>query len=179
MGVIFWGVIGLLLLMIFCVCYWMIVNILVSLCVGIISGIGLFIGMMGLKNVGVIVVNLEMLVSIGNLIFYSVFLGIFGFFIIVILVLCNIYAVVLVFIVVMMLLGWMLGDVYYNGIVFVLLSVMIVVGYVDLVGLFNFGLVGVIFFFMLVNLFDFFGMLIGVIDKVGLVDEKGKFLCMK
>lgn len=146
MGVIFWGVIGLLLLMIFCVCYWMIVNILVSLCVGIISGIGLFIGMMGLKNVGVIVVNLEMLVSIGNLIFYSVFLGIFGFFIIVILVLCNIYVVVLVFIVVMMLLGWMLGDVYYNGIVFVLLSVMIVVGYVDLVGLFNFGLVGVIFF---------------------------------
>lgn len=179
MGVIFWGAIGLLLLTIFRVRYWMIVNISVSLRVGIISGIGLFIGMMGLKNVGVIVVNSETLVSIGNLIFYSVFLGIFGFFIIVILVSRNIYVAVLVFIVVTTLLGWMLGDVYYNGIVFASSSVMIVVGYVDLVGSFNFGLVGVIFFFMLVNLFDFFGTLIGVIDKVGLADEKGKFSRMK
>ncbi len=49
------GAIGLLLLTIFRVRYWMIANIPVSLRVGITSGIGLFIGMMGLKNAGVIV----------------------------------------------------------------------------------------------------------------------------
>ncbi|WP_228306088.1 DUF1190 domain-containing protein, partial [Klebsiella michiganensis] len=41
----------------------MIANIPVSLRIGITSGIGLFIGMMGLKNAGVIVANPETLVS--------------------------------------------------------------------------------------------------------------------
>ncbi|ENU8329644.1 NCS2 family permease [Escherichia coli] len=148
MGAIFWGAIGLLLLTIFRVRYWMIANIPVSLRVGITSGIGLFIGMMGLKNAGVIVANPETLVSIGNLTSHSVLLGI-------------------------------LGDVHYNGIVSAPPSVMTVVGHVDLAGSFNLGLAGVIFSFMLVNLFDSSGTLIGVTDKAGLADEKGKFPRMK
>ena len=143
MGAIFWGAIGLLLLTIFRVRYWMIANIPVSLRVGITSGIGLFIGMMGLKNAGVIVANPETLVSIGNLTSHSVLLGILGFFI------------------------------------SAPPSVMTVVGHVDLAGSFNLGLAGVIFSFMLVNLFDSSGTLIGVTDKAGLADEKGKFPRMK
>ncbi|EFE7776950.1 NCS2 family permease [Escherichia coli] len=179
MGAIFWGAIGLLLLTIFRVRYWMIANIPVSLRVGITSGIGLFIGMMGLKNAGVIVANPETLVSIGNLTSHSVLLGILGFFIIAILASRNIHAAVLVSIVVTTLLGWMLGDVHYNGIVSAPPSVMPVVGHVDLAGSFNLGLAGVIFSFMLVNLFDSSGTLIGVTDKAGLADEKGKFPRMK
>ncbi|EMK8311688.1 adenine permease AdeP [Escherichia coli] len=179
MGAIFWGAIGLLLLTIFRVRYWMIANIPVSLRVGITSGIGLFIGMMGLKNAGVIVANPETLVSIGNLTSHSVLLGILGFFIIAILASRNIHAAVLVSIVVTTLLGWMLGDVHYNGIVSEPPSVMTVVGHVDLAGSFNLGLAGVIFSFMLVNLFDSSGTLIGVTDKAGLADEKGKFPRMK
>ncbi|EFF3567546.1 adenine permease AdeP [Escherichia coli] len=179
MGAIFWGAIGLLLLTIFRVRYWMIANIPVSLRVGITSGIGLFIGMMGLKNAGVIVANPETLVSIGNLTSHSVLLGILGFFIIAILASRNIHAAVLVSIVVTTLLGWMLGDVHYNGIVSASPSVMTVVGHVDLAGSFNLGLAGVIFSFMLVNLFDSSGTLIGVTDKAGLADEKGKFPRMK
>ncbi|EPD7596091.1 adenine permease AdeP [Escherichia coli] len=179
MGAIFWGAIGLLLLTIFRVRYWMIANIPVSLRVGITSGIGLFIGMMGLKNAGVIVANPETLVSIGNLTSHSVLLGILGFFIIAILASRNIHAAVLVSIVVTTLLGWMLGDVHYNGIVSTPPSVMTVVGHVDLAGSFNLGLAGVIFSFMLVNLFDSSGTLIGVTDKAGLADEKGKFPRMK
>lgn len=179
MGAIFWGAIGLLLLTIFRVRYWMIANIPVSLRVGITSGIGLFIGMMGLKNAGVIVANPETLVSIGNLTSHSVLLGILGFFIIAILASRNIHAAVLVSIVVTTLLGWMLGDVHYNGIVSAQPSVMTVVGHVDLAGSFNLGLAGVIFSFMLVNLFDSSGTLIGVTDKAGLADEKGKFPRMK
>ncbi len=179
MGAIFWGAIGLLLLTIFRVRYWMIANIPVSLRVGITSGIGLFIGMMGLKNAGVIVANPETLVSIGNLTSHSVLLGILGFFIIAILASRNIHAAVLVSIVVTTLLGWMLGDVHYNGIVSAPPSVMTVVGHVDLAGSFNLGLAGVIFSFMLVNLFDSSGTLIGVTDKAGLADEKGKFPRMK
>ncbi|EEG3073489.1 NCS2 family permease [Salmonella enterica] len=179
MGAIFWGAVGLLLLTIFRVCYWMIANIPVSLRVGITSGIGLFIGMMGLKNAGVIVANPETLVSIGNLTSHSVLLGVLGFFIIAILASRNIHAAVLVSIIVTTLLGWMMGDVHYNGIVSAPPSVTSVVGHVDLAGSFNLGLAGVIFSFMLVNLFDSSGTLIGVTDKAGLADEKGKFPRMK
>lgn len=179
MGAIFWGAVGLLLLTIFRVRYWMIANIPVSLRVGITSGIGLFIGMMGLKNAGVIVANPETLVSIGNLTSHSVLLGVLGFFIIAILASRNIHAAVLVSIIVTTLLGWMMGDVHYNGIVSAPPSVTSVVGHVDLVGSFNLGLAGVIFSFMLVNLFDSSGTLIGVTDKAGLADEKGKFPRMK
>ncbi|EGC8640107.1 NCS2 family permease [Salmonella enterica] len=179
MGAIFWGAVGLLLLTIFRVRYWMIANIPVSLRVGITSGIGLFIGMMGLKNAGVIVANPETLVSIGNLPSHSVLLGVLGFFIIAILASRNIHAAVLVSIIVTTLLGWMMGDVHYNGIVSAPPSVTSVVGHVDLAGSFNLGLAGVIFSFMLVNLFDSSGTLIGVTDKAGLADEKGKFPRMK
>ena len=179
MGAIFWGAVGLLLLTIFRVRYWMIANIPVSLRVGITSGIGLFIGMMGLKNAGVIVANPKTLVSIGNLTSHSVLLGMLGFFIIAILASRNIHAAVLVSIVVTTLLGWMLGDVHYSGIVSAPPSVTSVVGQVDLAGSFNLGLAGVIFSFMLVNLFDSSGTLIGVTDKAGLADEKGKFPRMK
>ncbi|HBU8851925.1 adenine permease AdeP [Citrobacter sp. Cs237] len=179
MGAIFWGAVGLLLLTIFRVRYWMIANIPVSLRVGITSGIGLFIGMMGLKNAGVIVANPETLVSIGNLTSHSVLLGVLGFFIIAILASRNIHAAVLVSIIVTTLLGWLLGDVHYNGIVSAPPSISTVVGHVDLAGSFNLGLAGVIFSFMLVNLFDSSGTLIGVTDKAGLADEKGKFPRMK
>ncbi|EJI2119337.1 adenine permease AdeP [Salmonella enterica] len=179
MGAIFWGAVGLLLLTIFRVRYWMIANIPVSLRVGITSGIGLFIGMMGLKNAGVIVANPETLVSIGNLTSHSVLLGGLGFFIIAILASRNIHAAVLVSIIVTTLLGLMMGDVHYNGIVSAPPSVTSVVGHVDLAGSFNLGLAGVIFSFMLVNLFDSSGTLIGVTDKAGLADEKGKFPRMK
>ncbi|EAA5379098.1 NCS2 family permease [Salmonella enterica] len=179
MGAIFWGAVGLLLLTIFRVRYWMIANIPVSLRVGITSGIGLFIGMMGLKNAGVIVANPETLVSIGNLTSHSVLLGVLGFFIIAILASRNIHAAVLVSIIVTTLLGWMMGDVHYNGIVSAPPSITSVVGHVDLAGSFNLGLAGVIFSFMLVNLFDSSGTLIGVTDKAGLADAKGKFPRMK
>ena len=113
MGAIFWGAIGLLLLTIFRVRYWMIANIPVSLRVGITSGIGLFIGMMGLKNAGVIVANPETLVSIGNLTSHSVLLGDPRFFIIAILASRNIHAAVLVSIVVTTLLAgcWVMSTI--------------------------------------------------------------------
>jgi AGZA family xanthine/uracil permease-like MFS transporter len=107
-----------------------------------------------------------------------VLLGVLGFFIIAILASRNIHAAVLVSIVVTTLLGWMLGDVHYTGIVSAPPSVT-VIGHVDLAGSLNLGLAGVIFSFMLVNLFDSSGTLIGVTDKAGLADANGKFPRMK
>ncbi|EIC83916.1 NCS2 family permease [Serratia sp. M24T3] len=179
MGAIFWGAVGLFLLTIFRVRYWMIANIPVSLRVGITSGIGLFIGMMGLKNAGIVVANPDTLVSIGKLTSHSVLLGALGFFIIAILAARNIHAAVLISIIITTLIGWALGDVHYAGVWSMPPSVTSVVGQVDIKGSLNIGLAGIIFSFMLVNLFDSSGTLIGVTDKAGLADSEGKFPQMK
>ncbi|HHH2064015.1 TPA: NCS2 family permease [Yersinia enterocolitica] len=179
MGAIFWGAIGFLLLTIFRIRYWMIANIPLSLRVGITSGIGLFIAMMGLKNAGIVVANPDTLVAVGNLTSHSVLLGALGFFIIAVLASRNIHAAVLVSIVVTTLIGWALGDVHYSGIFSMPPSVTSVVGQVDLAGALNISMAGIIFSFMLVNLFDSSGTLIGVTDKAGLTDHKGKFPRMK
>ena len=68
---------GYFLLTLFRIRYWMISNIPFSLRIGITSGIGLFIALMGLKNTGVIVANKDTLVMIGDLSSHGVLLGIF------------------------------------------------------------------------------------------------------
>ena len=100
MGAIFWGAVGLFLLTLFRIRYWMISNIPLSLRIGITSGIGLFIALMGLKNTGVIVANKDTLVMIGDLSSHGVLLGILGFFIITVLSSRHFHAAVLVSIVV-------------------------------------------------------------------------------
>ena len=179
MGAIFWGAVGLLILTIFRVRYWMIANIPVSLRIGITAGIGLFIGMMGLKNAGIIVPNPDTIVTIGNLTSHNVLLGALGFFIIAVLASRNIHAAVLVSIVVTTVIGLIIGDVHFTGFFSMPPSVTSVVGQVDLKNSLNIGLAGVIFSFMLVNLFDSSGTLIGVTDKAGLTDAQGKFPQMK
>ncbi|MCG3460546.1 NCS2 family permease [Xenorhabdus bovienii] len=179
MGAIFWGAVGLLILTIFRVRYWMIANIPLSLRVGITSGIGLFIAMMGLKNAGIIVPNPDTIVSIGNFASHNVLLGTLGFFIIAILAARNFHAAVLVSIVVTTVISLMMGYVEYHGIFDLPPSVMSVVGNVDVKGALDIALSGVIFSFMLVNLFDSSGTLIGVTDKAGIADSSGKFPRMK
>ncbi|MEQ4732588.1 NCS2 family permease [Providencia rettgeri] len=179
MGAVFWGAVGLFILTLFRIRYWIIANIPLSLRVGITSGIGLFIAMMGLKNSGIIVANPDTLVSIGNLTHHNVWLGALGFFIIAILAARNIHAAVLVSIAVTTLIGLALGDVKYSGIFSMPPSITSVVGQVDFAGSLDLALSGVIFAFMLVNLFDSSGTMIGVTDKAGITNERGTFPRMK
>ncbi|OON40236.1 adenine permease PurP [Izhakiella australiensis] len=179
MGAIFWGAFGLLLLTLFRVRYWMIANIPLSLRVGISSGIGLLIAMIGLKNAGIVVANKDTLVAVGDLTSHGVILGAVGFFIIAILASRNVHVAVLISIVITTFIGWLLGDVKYGGLFSLPGNVGEVLGQADLKGSLNLGMAGIIFSFMLVNLFDSSGTLIGVTDKAGLTDEKGTFPRMK
>lgn len=175
MGAIFWGAIGLFLLTLFRIRYWMISNIPLSLRIGITSGIGLFIALMGLKNTGVIVANKDTLVMIGDLSSHGVLLGILGFFIITVLSSRNFHAAVLVSIVVTSCCGLFFGDVHFSGVYSIPPDISGVIGEVDLSGALSLELAGIIFSFMLINLFDSSGTLIGVTDKAGLIDSNGKF----
>lgn len=175
MGAIFWGSFCFLLLTLFRVRYWMISNIPFSLRVGITSGIGLFITMMGLKSTKIVVSDPATLVKLGDLTSHNVMFGALGFFIIVILSARNIHAAVLISIVVTTLMGLAFGDVKFAGVYSLPPSVSNLVGQVDIAGAFDIGLAGVIFSFMLVTLFDSSGTLIAVTDKAGLADEQGRF----
>ncbi|KUU71715.1 adenine permease PurP [Escherichia coli] len=175
MGAIFWGAIGLFLLTLFRIRYWMISNIPLSLRIGITSGIGLFIALMGLKNTGVIVANKDTLVMIGDLSSHGVLLGILGFFIITVLSSRHFHAAVLVSIVVTSCCGLFFGDVHFSGIYSIPPDISGVIGEVDLSGALTLELAGIIFSFMLINLFDSSGTLIGVTDKAGLIDSNGQF----
>ena len=180
MGTIFWGSVGLLLLTIFQIRYWLMASIPLSLRVGIGAGIGFFIALIGFKNMGLVVANPATLVALGDLHSPQVLLGILGFFIIVVLVARNIYSGVLISIATVTALALYFDEsVMFHGIVSMPPALTQVVGQVDIAGALDTALIGIIFSFLLVNLFDSSGTLLGVTDKAGFSDEKGRFPKMK
>ena len=180
MGTIFWGSVGLLLLTIFQIRYWLMASIPLSLRVGIGAGIGFFIALIGFKNMGLVVANPATLVALGDLHSPQVLLGILGFFIIVVLAARNIYSGVLISIATVTALALYFDEsVMFHGIVSMPPALIQVVGQVDIAGALDTALIGIIFSFLLVNLFDSSGTLLGVTDKAGFSDEKGRFPKMK
>lgn len=180
MGTIFWGSVGLLLLTIFQIRYWLMASIPLSLRVGIGAGIGFFIALIGFKNMGLVVANPATLVALGDLHSPQVLLGILGFFIIVVLAARNIYSGVLISIAIVTALALYFDEsVMFHGIVSMPPALTQVVGQVDIAGALDTALIGIIFSFLLVNLFDSSGTLLGVTDKAGFSDEKGRFPKMK
>ena len=175
MGTIFWGAVGLLLLTIFRVRYWLISNIPMSLRIGITSCIVLLIALLGLHNSGIVVANPATMVAVGDLTSIPCVLGALGFFLIVILAARGVYSAVLISMVVTTTLGILFGDVKFQGLVALPPSIAPVFGQLELAKSLDIGLAGIIFSFMLVNLFDSSGTLIGVTNKAGLTDEKGRF----
>ncbi|AZI14267.1 NCS2 family permease [Avibacterium paragallinarum] len=180
MGAIFWGSVGLLVLTLFQIRYWLMASIPLSLRVGIGAGIGFFISLIGFKNMGLVVANPATLVALGELHDPQVLMGILGFFIIVVLAARNIYSGVLISIAVVTTLALLFDDsVVFHGIISMPPSLEPVVGKVDIVGALDTALLGIIFSFLLVNLFDSSGTLLGVTDKAGISDEQGRFPKMK
>lgn len=180
MGTIFWGSVGLFVLTLLQVRYWFMSAIPLGLRVGIGAGIGLFIALIGFKNMGVVVANPDTLVALGELHDPKVLMGILGFFIIVVLAAKGIHSGVLISIVVVTALALIFDpNVVFNGVISTPPSLGAVVGQVDVVGALDTALLGIIFSFMLVNLFDSSGTLIAVTDKAGIADKQGKFPKMK
>lgn len=180
MGTIFWGSVGLFILTVLQVRYWFMSAIPLGLRVGIAAGIGLFIALIGFKNMGVVVANPATLVALGELHDPKVLMGILGFFIIVVLAAKNVHSGVLISIVAVTALALIFDpDVKFNGVMSMPPSLDAVVGQVDIAGALDTALLGIIFSFMLVNLFDSSGTLIAVTDKAGIADKQGKFPKMK
>ena len=180
MGAIFLGSVGLFLLTLLKIRYWFMASIPHGLRVGIGAGIGLFIALIGFKNMSIVVPNADTLVALGNLHDPKVLLGVLGFFVIVILSAKDIHSGVLISIALITGLALIFDPtVAFHGIVSMPPSLASVVGQVDVAGAFDLGLLGIIFSFLLVNLFDSSGTLIAVTTKAGFADKQGRFPRMK
>lgn len=169
MGTIFWGAFGVFLLTLFRIRYWILSHIPVSLRIGIVSGIGLMIAFMGLQNMGIVVKQDDTLLALGDLSATSSLLGALGFFIIVCLASRGIHAAVLISLCVITLMSYFIGDVQFHGLVSLPPSINPVLGQLDVFDALRPELAGIIFSFMLVNLFDSTGTLVGLTDKAGLI----------
>ncbi len=145
-----------------------------SIRIAIPAGIGLFITFIGLKNLGVIVDNPATLVSLGKLT-TPVILGLAGVLIIGILEVKKVKGSILIGILVTTVLGLIFGEVSMpNELISKPNSIMPVAFKLDILGAFQYGLIGAIFSFMFVDLFDSIGTMVACSYEGGFVDEAGK-----
>ncbi len=174
MGAVFWGGIGFTLLGVFKVREWIIQSIPYSLRIGITSGIGLFLAIIGLKNAGIVVASQGTLVTLGDITQFAPMMAGLGLFVILGLAVRGLKAAVLIAIALVTGIGLIAGDVTFTGVVSMPPSIMPILGGLDIMGALKPEMVGVIVAFMFVNLFDTTGTLIAVGEKAGLADENGK-----
>jgi AGZA family xanthine/uracil permease-like MFS transporter len=146
----------------------------VSLRIAIPAGIGLFITFIGLQNMGLVVDDQATLVTLGVL-NTPALLGLFGLVLIVILEAQKIKGSILIGIMITTLLGIVSGEVTLPGsLVSAPPSLEPIAFELDLVAALQWSLVGAIFSFMFVDLFDSVGTIIACSYEAGIVDKEGK-----
>ncbi|MEJ6781666.1 NCS2 family permease [Aminobacter sp. Piv2-1] len=152
---------------------WLIAGIPHSMRSAIAAGIGLFLGIIALKSSGIVVDSPATLVTLGDLSQTGTLLAILGFFIIASLDALKVRGAILIGILVITVLSMALGVSQFNGIVSMPPSILPTFLQLDVVGALSAGLVHVILVFVLVEVFDATGTLIGVAKRAGLI-EPGK-----
>ena len=150
---------------------WLIAGIPHSLRSAIAAGIGLFLGIIALKSAGIVVANPATLVGLGDLKQAGPLLAIFGFFVIAVLDALRIKGSILIGILAVTVLSWITGVSTFNGLFAMPPSVAPTFLQLDIPGALHSGLVHVILVFVLVEVFDATGTLIGVAKRAKLIEE--------
>ncbi len=150
---------------------WLIEGIPHSLRSAIATGIGLFLGIIALKNAGIVVDNPATLVGLGSLKETGPLLAIFGFFVIAVLDALKVRGAILIGILAVTVLSWITGVSEFRGIVSMPPSIAPTFLQLDIVGALHGGLIHVILVFVLVEVFDATGTLIGVAKRANLIQE--------
>ena len=152
---------------------WMLESIPMNLRIAMGSGVGLFIGFIGLKNGGIIVSNDATLISIGDLLKVETLLAMLGFLLIAILAVRRIPGAILIGVMMVTLISIFVGIVQFQGLISYPPAFMPVFMKLDILGALDLAMISVIMSFLFVNLFDTAGTLLGVANQAKLVDEDG------
>ena len=153
---------------------WLVNAIPRDLKLGMASGIGLFLGFIALKNAGIVVDHPATLVALGEIVSLGPMICIAGFVVIVALSAHRFRGAVITGILAATAVGWMFGDVEFNGFVALPPSVAPVFLQLDILAALQWSMVTVILSMLIVDVFDTAGTLIGVASRARLVDSDGK-----
>ena len=153
---------------------WLLNSIPMSLRFAMGAGVGLFLGLIGLKTAGIDVDNPATQLSKGSFAEPTTLLAAICFLMITVLSHRNVFGAILVSMLAVTGVGLALGLVEYNGLVSMPPSLAPTFLAMDVAGAFNVAMVSVILAFLFVNMFDTAGTLMGVAHRANLVDEDGK-----
>jgi len=145
-----------------------------SLKLSISAGIGLFLGVIALKNAGLIAAHPVTLVTLGNLHAPTVHLAAAGFVVMVALDARRVPGAILIGILGTAAVGMALGLTPFGGVVSAPPSIAPTLFAMDLKGALDLGLVAIVFAFLFIDLFDNAGTLIGLAHRTGLLDAQGR-----
>ena len=152
---------------------WMLDSIPLNLRIAMGSGVGLFIGFIGLKSGGIIISNDATLLSLGDFSKIETLLAALGFLSITILSVRKIPGAIIIGVLGITIIGIFLGIVNFNGVVSMPPALAPTLMKLDIMGALDLAMISVIMSFLFVNLFDTAGTLLGVATRANLVDEKG------
>ena len=173
LGTVFLSGVLFLVLSLLPVRQWIINSIPQTLKIAISVGIGLFLAFIGLKNAQIIIDHPNTLVTIGDLTAPTSMLAILGFFTIVALSYRQVPGAVLLGILTSTTIGVATGVSPWLGLVSLPPNPMPTLLQLDIVAALDVSLAAVILTFLLVDLFDTAGTLIGVAHRASLLDEHG------
>ncbi|WP_269913511.1 NCS2 family permease [Acinetobacter sp. HY1485] len=148
-------------------------SIPMSLKFAIGGGIGLFLALVALKNAGIIAPNPATTMGLGDLKDPKALLAMLGFLMIVVMHHLRVRGAIIISILVVTAIATFMGLNEFKGVVGAIPSITPTLFKMDFSGLFTAGMVGVIFVFFLVDLFDSTGTLVGVAHRAGIIKDDG------
>ncbi len=155
---------------------WMIESIPTNLRIAMASGVGFFIGFIGLKNGGIIIANDSTFLSLGDFSTTETLLAALGFLLITILSLRSVKGAIIISILIITTLSLVFNLVEFNGIISYPPSLSPVFMQLDIIGALDIAMISIIASFLFVNLFDTTGTLFGVATRANFIDDKGSIV---
>ena len=152
---------------------WMLDSIPLNLRIAMGSGVGLFIGFIGLKSGGLIVANEANFLSLGDFSQPETLLSALGFLLISILAIRNVPGAIIIGVLTITLAGVFLGLVQFQGVLALPPDLAPTFMQLDILGAFDLTMISVIISFLFVNFFDTTGTLLGVANRAKLIDASG------
>lgn len=150
---------------------WLIAGIPTSMRSAIAAGIGMFLGLIALKNAGIVVANPATFVGLGDLTQAPTLLAAAGFFVIAALDALKVRGSILIGILAVTVVSIAIGASEFGGVVSVPPSILPTFMQLDIAGALTVGIFHVILVMVLVEVFDATGTLIGVAKRAGLLTE--------
>lgn len=150
---------------------WLVAGIPHSMRSAVAAGIGMFLGIIALKNAEIVVASPATFITLGDLTQPGPLLAILGFFIIATLDALKVKGSILIGIIAVTVLAILTGVTQFGGVVSMPPSIAPTFFQLDITGALGAGIVHVVLVFVLVEVFDATGTLIGVAKRAGLLSE--------